>query len=151
MKNFQNINEILDFAIEQEQAAYDFYTKLANQASTKQMKETFSAFAKEEAKHKQRLEEVKATGKYKADETDIINMKISDYLVRSEVSENMSYQDALILAMKREKAAFKLYMKLHDITDDEDMKILFKNLANEEAKHKMNFELEYDDVIYKDN
>jgi len=151
MKNYKNIDEILDFAIKQEQSAYDFYTKLANQAQSKEIRKTFEDFAAEEQKHKQRLENVKATGQYIANETDILNMKISDYLVSPEVSENISYQDALILAMKREKAAFKLYMKLYEISNNDEMKTLFRNLANEEAKHKLNFELEYDDVVYKEN
>jgi rubrerythrin len=63
----------------------------------------------------------------------------------------MSYQDALILAMKREKAAFRLYMKLAEIAPNDGLKTIFKNLANEEAKHKLNFELEYDDMIYREN
>ncbi len=151
MKNFNSIDEILDFAIKQEQLAYDFYTKLSEQASTKEMKKTFADFAEEEKKHKQRLEEVKKTGKYSAPKEEVLNLKIGDYLVNAKVSENMSYQDALILAMKREKAAFKLYMKLHSITDNEDMRNLFLSLANEEAKHKLNFETEYDDIIYREN
>jgi len=151
MKDFKNIDEILDFAIKNEQQAADFYDKLSGEAKEKSMRETFAHFAKEEKGHKARLTKIKNDGIYEAEQKDILDMKISDYLVAVSTSEKMTYREALILAMKREKAAFKLYMKLSEIAPTEELTILFKNLANEEAKHKLSFELEYDDVIYKDN
>jgi len=53
--------------------------------------------------------------------------------------------------MKQEKAAFKLYSNLADKTDDDNLKALFLTLAQEEAKHKLRFEVEYDEVILKEN
>ncbi len=151
MKDIKNINELLDFAINNEQQAADFYDKLASEAKDKSMKETFTAFANEEKAHKFRLTKIKQDGKYEVEEQEILDLKISDYLFAVAASGDMSYQDALILAMKREKAAFKLYMKLSDIAPTEDLKKVFKDLAVEEAKHKLKFELEYDDIIYKEN
>ena len=63
----------------------------------------------------------------------------------------MDYQDALILAMKREKAAFRLYTDLAAATDDADLKSTFEALAQEEARHKLKIEIEYDDRILQDN
>ena len=63
----------------------------------------------------------------------------------------MSYSDALILAMKREKAAFRLYMDLSDKAADQEMKKLFLSLAIEESKHKLRFELEYDENVLREN
>jgi rubrerythrin len=63
----------------------------------------------------------------------------------------MSYQDALILAMKREKSAFILYTKLASKTTNKDLQELFLQLAQEESKHKMMFEIEYDEVILREN
>ncbi len=151
MKDFNNIDEILDFAISNEQQAAEFYDKLASDAKDNKMKETFAAFANEEKAHKFRLTKIKQDGKCEVEEKDILDLKISDYLISVAPSSNMSYQEALILAMKREKVAFKLYMKLSDITPNEDLKRVFKDLAVEEAKHKLKFELEYDDIIYDEN
>jgi len=53
--------------------------------------------------------------------------------------------------MKREKAAFKLYSDLAEQVGDQQTKDLFLSLAEEEAKHKLRFEVEYDEVILKDN
>jgi rubrerythrin len=59
----------------------------------------------------------------------------------------MTYQEALLFAMKAEKAAFVLYTKLAEVTSDAGLQRVFRNLAQEEAKHKLRFEIEYDDHI----
>lgn len=148
---FKTINDILDFAINNEQTACDFYNKLSSESNDKVMKETFSSYAKEENAHKIRLVKIKETGIYNIEKTEVLDLKISDYLVSVKTTENMTYQDALILAMKREKAAYKLYMRLSQIAPNDDLKNIFKNLAADEAKHKLRFEIEYDDVIYREN
>jgi rubrerythrin len=63
----------------------------------------------------------------------------------------MSYQDALVVAMNREKAAFKLYMKLASRVEDATLRDLFLSLAQEESKHKLRFELEYDEYVLREN
>ncbi len=72
-------------------------------------------------------------------------------MVDVDVSEKLSYQDALILAMKREKKAYRLYSDLASKIDDTALKQVFLGLAQEEAKHKWYFEVEYDEHILKDN
>jgi len=150
--DFKNVDDILDFAIQNEQQAADFYYNLANESEAKEMRETFVEYAKEEEGHKARLVKIKETGEYDLSEEKVLNLKIGDYLVISKPSSGkMSYQEALILAMKREKAAYKLYMKLCEIAPNDELKKMFNGLAIEEAKHKLKFEIEYDDVIYKGN
>ena len=78
-------------------------------------------------------------------------MKISDYLIESQASLDMDYQDALILAMHREKNAFKLYNKLAEMTDTKEHKEMFLMLASQEAKHKLRLEMIYDDDILVEN
>jgi rubrerythrin len=53
--------------------------------------------------------------------------------------------------MKREKTAFKLYSDLAAIIQDANLRKVFLSLAQEEAKHKLRFELEYDEHILTDN
>jgi rubrerythrin len=62
-----------------------------------------------------------------------------------EAAPDMDYQQALILAMKKEKASFKLYNDLAAQTDDANVKSTMLIMAQEEAKHKMRLEIEYDD------
>jgi rubrerythrin len=59
----------------------------------------------------------------------------------------MTYAEALILAMKKEKAAYRLYTDLAGVAEAEELTNLFLSLAAEEAKHKLRFEIEYDDHV----
>jgi len=151
MKTFNSVDEILDFAIKSEQSALDFYTKLATNSKNIAMKEVFLEFAEEEKTHKKRLETIKEEKNFKVEIAKIQDLKISEYITDVKQSDNMTYQEALILAMKREKNAVKLYTDLSAIVEDDKMRILFKSLANEEAKHKLRFEIEYDNEVLREN
>ena len=151
MNKFSSVEDILDFAIQQEQDAVDFYTGLSRNALTPDMKSVFAQFAREEIGHKARLAEVKEKGLFEIEKKDITDLQIGDYLVTIKPSPLMSYRDALVLAMKREKAAFKLYTDLSGRTPNQEMKSLFLSLAIEESKHKLRFELEYDEYILREN
>ncbi len=146
-----SVDKILDFAIEKEQDAADFYTGLANKMDRPYMKEVFENFASEEKAHKEKLIGVKAGKRLISAEKKILNLKIGDNLVDIEMSSDLGYQEALILAMKTEKAAYRLYNNLAQATDDADLQQLFLALAQEEAKHKLRFEIEYDDHILMEN
>lgn len=151
MKEFKSVDDILDFAIQLEQDAVDFYKELAANSLTPDMKQVFEQFAREEIGHKARLTEVRDKELYELKKEEVGDMKISDYLVSVKPSPGMSYSDALVLAMKREKAAFRLYMELSDRAPDMEMKDLFLSLAIEESKHKLRFELEYDEHVLREN
>ena len=151
MKQFENINDILDFAINEEQMAVDFYSELANAAKTDDMRQVFIEFAEEEIKHKQRLLKIKEEGFYTLEKEQIIDLKISDYVVNIKPSPGMTYEDTLILAMKKEKAAFKLYTALAGHAPNAELKDIFLGLAQEESKHKLRFEIEYDEYVLREN
>lgn len=151
MKEFSTINEILDFAIGEEQAAVDFYLQLAAQSKNSQTQKIFKEYAEEEMRHKSRLMGIKEQGIFSMPETAVRDLKIAEYLVDVKPSPNMSYQDALILAMKKEKAAFRMYSKLAERAENPDVKALFLTLAQEESKHKLAFEIEYDEYILREN
>jgi len=151
MKEWKTADDILDYAIENEQGAVDFYRELAEKSSTPGVRELFEEYAKEEEVHKANIEAVKAGQKLKPVSAKVLDLKLGDYLVTVETSPNMDYQSALILAMQREKAAFRLYTALAAKVGDEELRDLFLRLAQEEAKHKLHFEIEYDEHILTEN
>lgn len=115
------------------------------------MKEVFQDFALEEAGHREKLLRVQEGDHHLLSTAEVPDLKIGDYLVDAEPAANMTTQSALILAMKKEKAAFKLYMDLSKRMNDDNYRTLFLMLAQEEAKHKLRFELEYDEMINQEN
>jgi rubrerythrin len=151
MERFESIDQILDFAMNAEQEAVDFYNHLATTMKNKEMRETFLEFAKEEVNHKTRLQKIKEERLFDFTEEKILDLHISDYVVAAKPTADMTYADALVLAMKKEKAAFKLYTALASRTNVPELKAVFNNLALEESKHKLRFELEYDEFVMREN
>lgn len=151
MKELTTFDSILDFAIDEEQKAVDFYTELAGQSSSDEMRTVFEEFAQEEVKHKMKLMEVKETGITNMPPENVADLQIADYMVNVKASPNMTYQEALIVAMNKEKAAFRLYTSLSERASEPQLKELFASLAQEESKHKLRFEIEYDDFVLREN
>ena len=145
------VDEILDYAIDQEQLAADFYHDVAQRTETANMKKMLLDFSEEEKRHKVILQNVK-TGEHElSPEQEVLDLKISDYLVDIEVHDNLSYQDALIVAMQRERAAYELYTDMAAKLPESHLKEIINGLAKEEAKHKLFFEAEYDEHVLADN
>jgi rubrerythrin len=152
MGQYKNIDNIMNFAIEEEQLAYEFYLNLATKLSNKEMKNIFEGFAKEEIGHKAKLIKIQEEGLTNSFTIEnIADLKMEEYIVNVKPTPDMTYQDALVLAMKKEKSAFKLYSNLAKIANSEELKNLFLLLAQEEAKHKLRFEIEYDEYVLKEN
>ncbi|MGA2297856.1 MAG: ferritin family protein, partial [FCB group bacterium] len=101
--------------------------------------------------HKQILEKLQADDLKGFTPPKITDLHISDYLYEPPVSSGMVYQEVLIVAMKREEIAQKMYNDLAGKIDDNFTKNLFVKLATEEAKHKFQLETLYDEVINIEN
>ena len=151
MKEFKNIDDILEFAITQEQNSIDFYTDLNKTARSQEMQMVFLQFAGEERMHKNRLINIRKEKIFTIPVKDVRDLKIADYLVEMEPKPDMTYQEALVIAMKREKAAFRLYLNLADRAPNQALKSVFESLAMEESRHKLRFELEYDEFVLREN
>ncbi len=152
MQNFNSLDEILEMAIKDELRAANLYADLAKRSRNNEIRKVFEQFSQEELGHKSKLERMKTGDKVIVTEEKVQDLKIGDYLVEVDTSrDDLSYQDALIIAMKEEKAAFKLYSDLAARVDDAAAKEVFLMLAQEEARHKLRFEIEYDDYILSEN
>jgi len=145
------VDEVLDYAIDQEQQAADFYASFAARAEKAGMKKLLLEFAEEEKSHKERLLAVKTGERKLTPKKEVLDLKVSDYLVEVDASGNISYQDALIVAMKKERAAFELYRDMAEKIPDTNLKQVFVGLAKEEAKHKLFFETEYEERVLMHN
>ena len=145
-----NVDKILDFAIAREQEAVEFYTDMAGRMKNSNIQKLFMGFVEEEKLHKKKLQGIKLDKSLLPSNEKVATLNMADYLVDVEITPALDYQDALIIAMKKEKAAFRLYSDLANRSSG-SIKALFEMLAQEEAKHKLYFELEYDNHILHDN
>lgn len=150
---FENLKEIIEFAIEKEKEAAAFYNEVSLQESASGNRAMFESFAKEELKHQALLEKLlsddldRSVADYKL--KWIPDIKRSNYLVDLEYRKGMDYRDILLLAMKREEKALALYNDLESKSESSEQKRVFQILSQEEAKHKLALESIYDDYMAK--
>jgi len=151
LSSFKSVNEVLDFAIEKEEEARQFYLDWSKKLENKALSDQFVIFSGEENKHKEKLQRVKSGSTFTPSAKQVTDLKIVDYLVDIAATPGMDYQEALIVAMRREKSSFKFYNDLAAMAEDESLRQTFLALAQEEAKHKLRLETEYEKEIYSEN
>ena len=147
--DLRQYGDLIQFAIEKETDAFNFYTKASQVAKYSGARELFIDFSKEEEKHRKLLEGVTVEKIDQLKVQTVPDLKISDYLVDVEFRPDLSYADILRVAMKREERALKLYTDLRETVQDKEMNKLFEFLASQEAKHKYFLERKYDEDILK--
>jgi rubrerythrin len=148
---FGSMDEALDFAIAKEQEAFEFYMHWAPLVESAATGDVFREFASEEEKHKRILIDVKAGGSFKAAGRATLDLKLADFFVEVAPSPDMTYQDALLLAIRREKEARSLYVGLAGSGVDPALVKIFEDLADMESRHKLRLESIYDDTFMRED
>ena len=147
--DLNNFREVITFAIRKEAEAFNLYTTYSQLVKTPGLKQMFTDLSKMEQKHREILEGVGKEDVSKYQLKNIQDLKISDFVDKEDFSPDMDYASALRLAMKREEDAHRLYTKLSSGTNNPELIKLFSVLAQEESKHKLMLETEYDENILK--
>jgi len=142
--------ELLEFAIAREIEANRFFLALAERVDNPQIRKVFEELAEEELEHKAKLElEIIKTGRT----IPAVNSKIipeHDYIISKDNSLlNMDYKDVLRLGIEKEEASFRTYVSLLATVHDQESREVLLALAEEEVKHKLRFETEYDLLLKK--
>ena len=145
--NREEFNQIIDYAIEREKEAVNFYHELQTSVHFTERQKLLVNLEQMEEGHVAMLEGIRHKKIENLLVPEVENLHISEYLVQDEVSGELSYQDILIIAMKREESSHRLYTDMAEKTGDTGVKKLFSKLASEEAKHKLLFEKMYDEEI----
>ncbi len=143
----QTFDDILDFAIKKEEEAIDLYTHALQMAEHSSSKKMFEELKEMEKSHKRMLEKMDAERVMGSEIEDVPDLKISDYLLDVEFSPDMNYQEILTLAMKREESSVKLYTHMKNKFGHPELRKLLNRLIQEEKKHKLRLEKEYDERI----
>jgi len=145
MEEFGSDEEILQFAITREVAAHQFFMDLAGEMDNATMRLLFENFAKEELRHKAMLElEIMKRGTVVAAPEDVDSLDQTDVMIAIDPQLGIDYKNALILAINKEAKSFRLYVELAAIVKDKQLRETLLSLAQEEAKHELQFEIEYD-------
>jgi len=145
MPKTDSYEEILTFAIDREIDANQFYLALASRVDNKETREIFEELAQEELEHKAKLElELMKMGKT-VEITQPPETPQRTYIISNDQSLlDMDYASLLKLAMEKEEASFRMYVDLVPSAHDNDSREMLLGLAQEEVRHKLRFQIEYD-------
>jgi rubrerythrin len=146
MINLDSIEDILKIAIDKEIESNVFYNLLSQYIQNPQIKELCIEFATEELEHKAKIElELMKLGKTLTPYSSYKNapLKPLDYMVDMAKITQMDYKDLLLMAMQKEKASFRFYIELIPTVTSQSLRDTITELAEEEARHKISFEIEY--------
>jgi rubrerythrin len=148
----QKYLEIIAYAIDKEYEAAQFYGEMQLKVRSDASIEMLIDLEKMELNHAKLLENLKMNESVMGEShRDIQNLQLSDYMVEPVDSEHITYQEILVIAMKKEEAAKNLYLSLANDIRDEDAKKMLNKLAAEEARHKLMLEKIYEDEVLKEN
>ncbi len=146
MGKVDSVEKILEYAISREVEAYYFCLALAGRVDTPRMRQVFEDMAAEELEHKEKLElEMIKMGKTLPTQQMPEGRPESEYIISdSDAPLDMDYADMLLLGVEKEDAAFRTYVNLIPNVKDEESREVLLALAQEEVRHKLRFETEYD-------
>jgi rubrerythrin len=143
---FKTFAEAISFAMMREEESHEFYKDLAGKTQDIFMKEIFMDFAQEEINHLKTLKDLDARGLERIYGNIVKNidaLNVSETLKDTTAAPDMDFRELLVVAMKREEISRRLYSFLAEISEDNDLSLLFVGLAKEEAKHKLRIEKAY--------
>lgn len=144
MTEQQTIYEAIRLAIRREQEAYSFLMAMSDCAKLPGIKSLLEDLASEELEHKDKLElELMKLGEVVPSEQTQGEAQ-NPYYIEADECADMDYADLLRLCMEKEDISFRLYLDLATQTHREQTREVFIALAEEELRHKLRFEAEYE-------
>lgn len=150
--------EIFEFAIAREVDANRFYLTLVQRIDNPKMRKVFEDLAREELEHKAKLElELMKAGRVVSTRRDATASQRANHesaeIGVGQVWQNsgpkldMDYKDMLLLGIEKEEASFRTYVTLISTVHEQGSREVLLAIAEEEVKHKLRFELEYDMLL----
>ena len=149
--NFKTVKDAIAFAIQREEEAALSYGRMMGLAQADSSKLLLADLKKDEENHKRMLLDLGRTDVASLRIRKVADLKISDYLVAEPLQPEMSFQDLLIFAAKKEQKAVDLYTVLLDRVSSPEQKKLFEFLSMQEKTHKLKLESEYERRILQED
>jgi|SRR6056297_2166762 len=143
-----SFKDVVQFAIDKEEKAREFYSQCQNQAKSPGLKKFFQEMAEEEQRHKDQLTKLDLEGRLgDIPLEDTPDLSLSDFMIDVKFKPDLSYQEALVMAMKKEQKAHAFYEAWKNRCTDPKTSNIFNWLAEEELKHKHKLEDMYESDI----
>ena len=147
---FTSIPEILKFSISKEQASVRFFQDMASKTNAPATKSIFEVLAEREKEHVAELElEIQKLG-YTVNTSKEQNTMFhwEESLDSDETIHDMDFIEVLLLAIQKERAAFRLYIQIMATVKNKQLTAVLMDLAEEEMRHVLQLEQEYEAIVH---
>lgn len=148
---FGSTGEILAFAVAREIEAAAGYARIEALAEAPALKRLAAELREQEEGHRRLLEGLDPATLAAPGPGLTIDLAIVDGLPDERPAPDMSVQDMLIFAAKKEAQAVALYESLAPLARTPEQRRLFRFLAAQEREHKLRLEAEYEAQILTEN
>ncbi len=149
-RHFGSIADIIAFAIQREIDAAAGYAWIAAAAGPP-LRELADDLRREEESHRRLLEGLTPETVRALETSTVPDLQIVDALADERPSGDMSIQDMLIFAAKKEAEAVALYESLARLAGASGHERVFQFLAGQEREHKLKLEAEYEKHVLQEN
>jgi rubrerythrin len=148
---FATISDIIAFAVRREIEAAEGYSRIAAAAPAPALRELAEDLRRQEEEHRRLLEglDPDAVGRLAPGPT--ADLRLVDALGDERLGSDMSLQDMLVFAAKKEAQAVALYESLAGLAAGTDQRALFLALAGQEREHKLRLETAYEEQFLAEN
>jgi len=150
-RRFDTVADIIAFAIEREIAAAEGYARIAGLARTPGLRELAEDLRDQEIGHRRILEGLPPGPLGRRAACEAPDLHLVDALAAEAPSGEMSLQDMLIFAAKKEAQSVALYESLTRSAGSPDEDRVFRFLAGQEREHKLRLEAAYENHILQEN
>ncbi len=149
MGDMTTIGEILEFAIGREGEAVEFYMAMADRVKNPAVQKFFEDLVTEELEHKLRLELEMMKEGIVARTVGVLPETSSDRTTvdLDRLRSQMDYQEALNVAIQKERRSFRLYARLSGLVSEAAFSEALLSLAEEEARHLTALEEQYENAM----
>ncbi len=144
--------DIIAFCIKLEEEAVALYQSLVDRTENESSRKFYESLVKMEKGHVQKFQNLGEEEFFQSARKKVIDLKITDYLSDVDTGKARTSQEIIIMAAKAEATARALYTDLAAKYDDEPfLREFFQMMADEEAQHKLDLELEYERTVLGEN
>jgi rubrerythrin len=145
MGEVSSVGDVLELAISREIQAAEFFMDMAGRMASPAMRALFERLSEEELEHKAKLElEMMKEGIVAKTVGRLIDVGEADYGREFDLGPDVDFKEVLSVVIEKERRSFRFYTCLAGIIIEEDVHDVLLQLAEEEARHFVRFEREYD-------
>jgi rubrerythrin len=147
--NFRSLKDVLAFAIRREVEAAQGYGEMAARASASApgLRELLLELKSEEENHRRLLEGLASTGKLPEAAPSLPDLGLSDAQEDVPLAPDLTFQELLIFAARKEKKAMDLYAGLARRPELAAHRAIFEFLTGQERAHKLKLEAAYEERV----